>query len=259
MMRATDVAGVCSEIVKRTARFIQGRKYVQVEGWQSIAAAYGCVASSIKVERIEGGIRAIGELHRISDGSLLATAEGFVGEDEATWFGGELTDKWGKTKKLPKRDDFAIRAMAQTRAISRVCRSAFAFVVVLIDANFSTTPAEEMSGAFPEEDEKPIKRKEKVVDAEDEALKSLEQGAQMPQSASTGAGRAPDSNSAQPSTFETRDQTLTRLCAIAVVNKIDLLVKAHVQHADELSDVDWNSCVAMLNRKIAKLAEKLQP
>jgi hypothetical protein len=39
--RATDVAGVCGEIVKRTARNIQGRKYVQVEGWQSIAAAYG--------------------------------------------------------------------------------------------------------------------------------------------------------------------------------------------------------------------------
>jgi hypothetical protein len=34
--------------------------------------------------------------------------------------------------------------MAQTRAISRVCRSAFAHVVVLIDSDLSTTPAEEV-------------------------------------------------------------------------------------------------------------------
>ena len=143
--QATDVAGVCSEIVKRTAQQIQGRKYVRVEGWQSIAAAYGCVASSKNVERVKGGVRAVGELHRVADGALIATAEGFVGEDEPTWYGGTITS-YGKEKTLPKRPDFAIQAMAQTRAISRVCRSAFAFVVVLIDGNLSTTPAEEMSG-----------------------------------------------------------------------------------------------------------------
>ena len=151
MLRATDVAGVCGEIVKRTAQVIQGRKYVKVEGWQSIAAAYGCVASSMDVEKIEGGVRAIGKLHRVSDGSLVATAEGFVGEDETTWYGGEVI-AYGKPKIMPKRPDYAIRAMAQTRAISRVCRSAFAFVVVLIDGNMSTTPAEEMAGIFPQEE-----------------------------------------------------------------------------------------------------------
>lgn len=140
MNQATDVAGVCAEIVKRTAQMIQGRKYVKVEGWQSIAAAYGCVASSKNVHKVEGGVKATGELHRVSDGALIATAEGFVGEDEPTWYGG--VNQYGKI--LPKRADYAIQAMAQTRAISRVCRSAFAFVVVMIDGNLSTTPAEEM-------------------------------------------------------------------------------------------------------------------
>lgn len=144
--RATDVAGVCGEIVKRTARNIQGRKYVQVEGWQSIAAAYGCIASATHVEKVEGGMRAIGEIRRASDGALLGTAEGFVGEDEPTWYGGE-----SRGKTLPKRPEFAIRAMAQTRAISRVCRTAFAFVVVLIDNKLATTPAEEMDGVFQQE------------------------------------------------------------------------------------------------------------
>lgn len=131
MRRSTDVAGVCREIVLKTAQSIQGRKYVRVEGWQAIATAYGCIASARDVEVVPGGIRAIGEVRRVSDGVVLATAEGFVGDDEKTW---------------ASRPVYARRAMAQTRSLSRACRSAFAFVVVLIDADLSTTPAEEMEG-----------------------------------------------------------------------------------------------------------------
>ena len=60
------------------------------------------------------------EIKRMSDGMVIATAEGFVGEDElsTTWYGGEIATRFGK-KTLPKRPDYAIRAMAQTRAISR--------------------------------------------------------------------------------------------------------------------------------------------
>lgn len=157
MRHATDVAGVSRDIVMKTAIGIQGRKYVKVEGWQAIAIAHGCAGSSREVEKVEGGVRAIGEVRRMSDGALIATAEGFVGADEPTWFGGEVTDKFGKTKTLPKRPDYAIRAMAQTRAISRACRSAFAHVVVLIDANLATTPAEEMPFDEPAEPAKPAK------------------------------------------------------------------------------------------------------
>lgn len=148
---STDAAGLCKEIVVATAMTIQDRKYVRVEGWQSIAIAHGCVASSRDVQRIEGGVRCVGEVRRMSDGVVIAEAEGFVGEDEATWFGGEVTTKWGK-KTLPKRSDYAIRAMCQTRAISRACRSAFAHVVVMMNAGLSTTPAEEVSpGGFDED------------------------------------------------------------------------------------------------------------
>ena len=143
---STEAASICREIVVKTAKDIQGRKFVPVEGWQSIALAHGCAASALNVERIEGGVRAVGEVRRLSDGALISQAEGFVGEDEATWFGGEISTRYG-TKVLPRRLDYAIRAMAQTRAISRACRSAFAHVVVMMDAGLSTTPAEEMSAA----------------------------------------------------------------------------------------------------------------
>jgi hypothetical protein len=67
------------------------------------------------------------------DGAILGQAEGFVGTDEKMWAG---------------RPMYARRAMAQTRAISRACRSAFAHVVVAMNAGhgtkYSTTPAEEV-------------------------------------------------------------------------------------------------------------------
>jgi hypothetical protein len=145
--QATDVAGACKAIVLKTSQNIQGRKYVRVEGWQSIATAHGCIASARDVERVEGGIRAIGEVRRMDTGATLATAEGFVGDDEPTW---------------AKRPEYARRAMAQTRAISRACRSAFAHVVVLMDAGLETTPAEEVpAGGF--DDRQPVREIELEV------------------------------------------------------------------------------------------------
>jgi hypothetical protein len=145
MRIAGDVAGVCGEIVRKTAIIIEGRQYIRVEGWQALATAHGCIAGSRPVEKVDTGYRAIGELRRISDGALLAIAEGFVGEDEIVWFGGINQ----KGKKYERRHEYSIRAMASTRAISRVCRSAFAHVVVLIDAELQTIPAEEMDSDAP--------------------------------------------------------------------------------------------------------------
>ena len=152
--RSTDIAGLCREIVMNTAVQIGDRKYVKVEGWQSIATAHGCVASSHSVQwepgadtNEAGHYRAVGEIRRISDGAVIATAEGFLSDDEPVWFGGEVTDRFGNKKTLPARSDAARRNMVQTRAMSRAARSAFAYIVTLIDKNLSTTPAEEMDSA----------------------------------------------------------------------------------------------------------------
>lgn len=139
---STEAAEICKDIVLATSVTIQRRQYVPVEGWQAIAIAHGCAAASRDVQRVEGGIRAVGEVRRMSDGQLISTAEGFVGEDEAVWFGGQIDNK-----SYPKRAEYAIRAMAQTRAISRACRSAFAHVVVMMNKGLATTPAEEVYDA----------------------------------------------------------------------------------------------------------------
>lgn len=155
---STEAADLCKAIVVAASSTIQGRRYVSVEGWQAIARAHGCAAGARDVETVEGGVRAIGEVRDIHTGQLIATAEGFVGEDEPTWYGGQMR---GKT--LPKRNDYAIRAMAQTRAMSRACRSAFAHVVVMMNAGLSTTPAEEVPlGGFDAETGEIIEARERV-------------------------------------------------------------------------------------------------
>lgn len=127
------VAGACKAIVGASLMQVQGRAYIKVEGWQAIAAAHGCTASADSVAMVEGGIAATATIRRLTDGAVLGKAQGFVGDDESMW---------------AKRPMYARRAMAQTRAISRACRSAFAHVVVAMNAghgtNYSTTPAEEV-------------------------------------------------------------------------------------------------------------------
>jgi hypothetical protein len=129
MRISSDVAGVCRDIVTKTAVSIQGKKYVQVEGWQSIATAHGCMAGACEPMKVDGGVQAKGFVRRMSDGIELSSGYGFVGDDEKSW---------------AARPEYARRAMAQTRAISRACRSAFSHVVVLMDSGLSTTPAEEV-------------------------------------------------------------------------------------------------------------------
>jgi len=152
---STDAARMCKDIVLASAQDIKGKKYVKVEGWQSIAIAHGCTASSGDVERTETGFRAIGKVIRMADGMIISQAEGFVGDDEPTW---------------ASRAEYAKRAMAQTRAISRACRSAFAHVVVMMNAGLSTTPAEEIPAeGFDERAHTPPPQQHKPASARDDS------------------------------------------------------------------------------------------
>jgi hypothetical protein len=114
---------------------LRGKKYIRAEGWQALAAANGLSPRISMVEEMQNGdIRAVCDLIRLSDGETIASSEGFVGTDEPMW---------------QNRPRYARRGMAQTRATSRACRSALAWIVPLLDADLSTTPAEEMEEAAP--------------------------------------------------------------------------------------------------------------
>ena len=158
--QATNVAGLCKNLALGKAIAIGGRRFLPVEVWTTIAVAHGCIATikegSVQEVYRDGklqGVRAVAQIKRQADGAILSEAEGFVGDDEVDWYGshGQLVARWNKFKKIEeqklveKRADYAIRAMAQTRAVSRVCRTAFSHVVVMIDEKLSTVPYEEMA------------------------------------------------------------------------------------------------------------------
>ena len=136
---STDVAGLCKEAVVKTVLRISGKQYVKVEGWQTIAAAHGCLAEieSVTEAQIEGvgGLICWAKLKRISDQAVMGRASAFLGDDE---------NQDGISGKK-----YARYAKVQTRAISRVCSNAFRFVVVLMNAGLETTPAEEMPREVP--------------------------------------------------------------------------------------------------------------
>jgi hypothetical protein len=136
--QAKDIATRLAFIIEATSVQLGKKKYVQVEGWKSIAAEDGCCPAIKSIEWVEAagnrpsGVRAKAVLRRLSDGMVITSAFGFVGDDEPTWKG---------------RPQFAKEGMAQTRSLSRACKHRYDYVVVLMGAQYSTTPAEEMTAS----------------------------------------------------------------------------------------------------------------
>lgn len=112
-----------------------GKKYVFVDGWTTLARLYNYTPDIERVVGLEGTTPGYVATARLinEDGQTVARAEASASTGEDRWAGS---------------DDYAIRSMAQTRAISKVCRVALSWVMVL--AGFQGTPAEEMPGDKPE-------------------------------------------------------------------------------------------------------------
>jgi hypothetical protein len=113
---------------------ISGRDYIKVEGWQTLGAM-------TKIDHVEvvwcreyaapGGGKPIGWEARVEvrdrDGNVRGTGEAMCVRTEKSW---------------ANRDEFAIRSMAQTRAMGKAYRMALSYIVSL--AGYQPTPAEEM-------------------------------------------------------------------------------------------------------------------
>jgi hypothetical protein len=129
--QATEEANALAEVIDSRQLFakIQGRKFVKVEGWVTLATLRGCLPREISVtEMEEGRYVAEVELIRMSDGVSLTKASAECGGPEDTIW--------------QSRPPNARRSMAITRATGKACRVAFSWVMAL--AGYEVTPAEEM-------------------------------------------------------------------------------------------------------------------
>lgn len=139
---ATQISDKLADIIrsKKLANRIQGKEYVRVEGWTTLAALLGVIAREDRVEALEdGGYLATVSLVRMNDGAVISTASAECGMDE---------DRWAK---MPR---YARRSMAVTRATGKAARLAFSWIMAL--AGFQPTPAEEMDGVNATHDEGPL-------------------------------------------------------------------------------------------------------
>lgn len=122
-------------------------EHVKVEGWTLLGSMLG-VFAVIEWTRpmIENDERVGWEARAVATtmgGATVGAAEAECLRSESAWSFDPPPNKWGK--KPPARDDYALRSMAQTRAVSKALRLPLGFVMQL--AGFDPTPADEMPGA----------------------------------------------------------------------------------------------------------------
>lgn len=134
-LMATELAQVIQS--QNLATLIQGRYYVQVEGWTTLGVMLGVTArevSTIEDPDRKGVYISTVELVRMSDGAIVSRASAECGDPD------EL-DRY-KKPLWASRPRYARRSMAQTRATGKACRLAFSWIMRL--AGYEATPAEEM-------------------------------------------------------------------------------------------------------------------
>jgi hypothetical protein len=149
-----DLAKLIKE--KGLSSNIQGKQFVNVEGWQFAGASLGLmpiITETTDLTRrgtepgqVEIKYMAKCEVRNINTGQLVAT-------------GVAICSNFEQSKK--RFDEYAILSMAQTRAIGKAYRNLLAWLMKA--AGFEATPAEEMDFAPAEAPKKPAQTVQEVV------------------------------------------------------------------------------------------------
>jgi len=131
---AKNIADAVSDIVEKQKLYdkIKDKKYVRCEGWTTMGAMLGLFPQIVEVreEKIDDKNKkyvAVCEI-RTLDGRLVSRAESECSSLERNKVG---------------QEDYALRSMAETRAVSKAFRICLSWVMTL--AGYEPTPAEEVS------------------------------------------------------------------------------------------------------------------
>lgn len=142
---ATDLATPLAEVIKKRELFTvigkgkQAKKYVHLEGWQTLGSMVGVTAIVTDTEPILGPPNDSGQQPIIGYWSRAEarTMDGrVVGAAESVCTKSESRGPWKNA------DPYAVLGMAQTRSMSRALKGPLGFIMKL--AGYDPTPAEEM-------------------------------------------------------------------------------------------------------------------
>ena len=156
-----QLASELSKLIKEKglSSNIQGKQFVNVEGWQFAGASLGLMPIITSTQDLsnETAIKymATCEVRNITTGQLVATGIALCSNAE-------------KTKRY--FDEYAILSMAQTRAIGKAYRNLRAWLMKA--AGFEATPAEEMD--FAKEEAKKPETTAKIIELEVEEVAEVD-------------------------------------------------------------------------------------
>lgn len=127
--KATGVATALKAVITKQGLVskISGKEYPRCEAWTLLGTMLGVFPVCCWTKQVPNGWEARVEA-RTKDGAVVGAAEAQCLRGEKNW---------------EKRDDFALRSMAQTRATAKCLRMPLGFVMTL--AGYEATPAEEMA------------------------------------------------------------------------------------------------------------------
>jgi hypothetical protein len=131
--RMSDVASALMDVIKDRKLFarISGHEHITAEGWTTLGCMLGIVPVVVWTKPNETGDGYLARVEaRTLNGRVVGAAESECSRAERKW---------------KAADPYAIRSMAQTRAIGRALRAPLGQIAVL--AGYEATPAEELSVA----------------------------------------------------------------------------------------------------------------
>jgi len=130
LARMSELARSLVDVVRdrKLAVRISGREHLTAEAWTTLGGMLGVVPVVEWTRKLEDGTGWEARVEaRTLDGRLVGAAESMCSRSETTW---------------SKRDEYALRSMAQTRAISRALRAPLGQIVVL--AGYEPAGADEI-------------------------------------------------------------------------------------------------------------------
>jgi hypothetical protein len=135
IQKGKEIATALTDIVEQQKLYamITGKKYITVEGWNTLGAMLGCfpeVVRCVKLDRADEVVYESEVVVRDLSGRIVCRAINLCSSKEARWKG---------------RDEYAIMSMSQTRATGKAFRLAFSWIAKL--AGYEPTPAEEIPEA----------------------------------------------------------------------------------------------------------------
>lgn len=134
LVSASEAARALERVISLNERppvVFNGKRYLEFQHWQTLAAFYKVTTRTLDPEFVEiGGVqgfRAKAEVIDTQTGRIVGGAEAYCMKDEPNW---------------AKKPTFQLASMAQTRAAVKALANKFRFVAIV--AGYEGTPREEM-------------------------------------------------------------------------------------------------------------------